>query len=144
MAAALLATCTASIDDEELRDRVRTSRPAWESYQEDIKSQVGAAPVAQWEGVLQSVVCQRNTVHLTFEVRGPWAQRATAIPILVREPFGGTHSSLSAHNDAGSVTYLFELTEADSTTSFPWLDVKFPHQEKRIVLSDQGVWTRPE
>ncbi|NIA13559.1 MAG: hypothetical protein GWP08_05715 [Nitrospiraceae bacterium] len=144
LAMCILTGCIASVDDEELRERVRTSRPAWESYQEDIKSQVGAAPVAEWQGALQRVVCQRNTVRLTFQIQGPWAGRGTAIPVLVREPFGGIHGSLSVQNDQGAVTYLFELPEAASATPFPWIEVKFPHQEKRIVLSERGTWTRAE
>jgi len=132
--------CTPRTTDEELGRRVEASRPAWESYQEDLKSQIGAGPVAAWEGAPVAVRADRSVVRATFRVAGPWAQREAAIPILMRDPLGGVHRSLQADHDGDRVTYLFGLPASASGTPFPWLEFKYPRQEMRIVLSDGGGW----
>ena len=135
--------CTPGITDEELEGRVDASRPAWESYQEDLKSQIGAGPVAQWEGVPVKVRAQRRAVHVTFRLTAPWAHRDAALPILMREPLGGVHRNLDARCDGDRVTYLFECPQSASGTPFPWIELKYPRHQKRIVLSDRGEWETP-
>lgn len=135
--------CTPGITDEELERRVDASRPVWESYQEDLKSQIGAGPVAQWEGVPVKVLAQRRAVHVTFRLTAAWAQRDIAIPILMREPLGGVHRNLDARRAGECVTYLFECPQSASGTPFPWIELKYPRCQKRIVLSDRGEWETP-
>jgi len=135
--------CTPAITDAELERRVDASRPAWESYQEDLKSQIGAGPVAQWEGVPVKVRTERRAVHVTFRLTAAWAHRGAAIPILMREPLGGVHRNIDARCDGDRVTYLFECPPSASGMPFPWIELKYPHYQKRIVLSDRGEWETP-
>lgn len=114
------------------------SRPAWENYQEDIKSQIGAGPVAEWVGRPVEVRCERNTMSATFQLEGPWARRDTAIPVLLRDPQGRIHTNMQAKRHDGQVTYLFGLPE--SAAPFPWVELRFPHTGRRVVLSGKGLW----
>ena len=38
------------LDTAEIARRCAESHPEWQNYQEDIKGQIGAAPVAEWKG----------------------------------------------------------------------------------------------
>ncbi|MDQ1256511.1 MAG: hypothetical protein QG656_1107, partial [Candidatus Hydrogenedentes bacterium] len=102
-------------------------------YPEDIKGQMGARPAAEWSGEPISATREGSTVRVTFRLSGAWAQRTAAIPILLREPHGGTFKNQRAECAEGSVTYVFELPEADGA-SLPWVEIKYPSGEKRMIF----------
>ena len=130
--------CGSGISDEELKRRTEASQPTWPNYEEDIKAQIGAGPVAEWEGRPVEAHVYGDSVEVTFRVMGPWAQRITAIPVLLREPTGAIHRNVRTTTGNGQVIYAFSLP---AQTSVPaWLELKFPHGEKRLVLSPSGVW----
>lgn len=143
LAAGACGGCGGSITSEELRQRAADSRPSWQGYQEDIKTQVGARPVAEWEGQPVSVYREGDVLGATFRLRGPWRGRQVAIPILLQEPYGGIHQSTRAEYAEGTVTYLFEFTEPAPPAAFPWVELKFPNGERRIALSEHGGWSAP-
>jgi hypothetical protein len=125
---------------EELARRVAACHPTWQNYQEDIKGQIGAAPVAQWRGTLIETRCENTLVSVTFQLSGPWAQRDITIPILVREPSGNWFEGTQTHRQAARATYTCQLPEDTANLPFPWLEIRYPHGEKRVVLSSQGHW----
>ena len=130
--------CGASISDEELKRRTEASQPTWPNYEEDIKAQVGAGPVAEWAGKPIEASVIGDAVEVTFRVTGPWSQRAAAIPVLLRDPTGGIHRNTRTTTGNGPVIYTFSLPE--QTLIPAWLELKFPHGEKRLVLSSSGEW----
>ena len=123
--------------------RVENSQPTWQSYSEDIKGQIGATPVAEWEGELTEVRLEGGAVRVTFRLSGPWAQRDAAIPVLLREPFGGTRRNTGARRDGDFVTYIIELPETARGQALPWVELKFPHGQRRLPLSEKGIWRQP-
>ncbi len=130
--------CVPVLDELEVARRVAESRPTWPNYQEDIKAQIGAGPVAEWEGRLESVEANTGRVVVRFVVRGPWSTRDCAIPILLQEPLGGVHQSEDARRDGTQVTYTFRLAESDAPV--PWIALRFPHATRRIAIPSTGVW----
>ena len=142
VAAAFLVSCS-GVSTEELARRIQNSTPTWQSYSEDIKGQVGAAPVAEWEGQISEIRLVGGAVQATFRLSGPWAQRDVAIPVLLREPFGGTCRSTAARRDGDLVTYIIELPEAARGEALPWVELKFPHGQRRLPLSEEGLWPQP-
>ena len=130
--------CTDRVAEEELASRVRTSAPEWQSYQEDLKAQVGAGPVAQWKGRPTQVWSGGAAVYVAFEVSGPWAQRDAAIPVLLRDPFGGVHRNVSAQRNGAVVTYAFQVLAEPSAVPLAWVEIKFPRGERRVILSTEG------
>lgn len=130
--------CVPALDDQEVARRVAESRPTWPNYQEDIKAQIGAGPVAEWEGQLESVEAHAGRVVVRFIVRGPWSTRDCAIPILLQEPLGGVHQSEDARREGAHVTYTFRLAKGDAPV--PWIALRFPHGTRRIAIPSTGAW----
>jgi len=130
----------ACVPPDELARRTATSRPTWRNYQEDIKAQIGATPVAQWRGTLEAAQRDGATVRVTCRLAGPWAQRRSAVPILLREPRGGIHRNQRAECRDGRVTYVFQIGEDAARAALPWIELKYPHGEKRLVLFEDGSW----
>jgi hypothetical protein len=141
VAAALLAGCEQGPSDREFAARVEKSRPAWENYQEDIKGQVGAGPVAEWDGTPSRLWFDKDAVFLTFAMRGPWATRDAGIPVLLRDPSGREQRDLRADRTGSTVRYTFERPKLDAMPA--WLEIKYPHTERRLVLSERGEWQAP-
>ena len=135
--------CGSGISDEELKRRTEASQPTWENYEEDIKAQIGAGPVAEWEGRPVGALVKRDAVQVNFYVTGPWAQRdAIAIPVLLREPTGAIHQKARFTATGGSVGYIFKLDEENSIPA--WIELKFPHGEKRITFPPSGLWSEQQ
>lgn len=132
------------VPDEELQTRVAESAPAWDGYQEDIKAQIGATPVAQWRGEPRKVEREGNTLRVTFRVAGPWAEGSAAMPILLQDPYGATYQNATAEvRGGGEIEYSFELA-GSATQTLPWVKVRYPHHEKRLPLSQEGTWEAAE
>jgi len=131
----------ASLEPADLAQRVASSRPTWENYHEDVKAQVGATPVAQWVGEPESAARVPRGVRVTFLVTGAWAQRDCAPPVLLRDPRGEVHRSVRAAIAGGRVAYSFEWPGSEGAL-LPWIELRYPHGEKRLVLSEDGTWRR--
>ncbi len=136
--AVLLAGCEQGPSDGELAARIAKSRPAWESYQEDIKGQVGAGPVAQWDGTPSRLWFDKDAVFVAFAMKGYWATRDGGVPVLLRDPSGRVQRDLRSDRNGSMIRYTFERPKLDGMPA--WLEIKYPHMERRLVLSEQGEW----
>ena len=125
---------------EELERRVGASAPQWADYQEDIKAQLGATPAAEWEGKLISARIDGANLYVEFEIIGPWASREIALPLLAHDPLGNTYRNVGSQFEGARVTYEFVLDEAAAKRMLPWIELKYPHRERRLVFSDDGLW----
>lgn len=128
------------VSDEEIARRVAESHPVWANYPEDIKAQVGAGPVAEWAGAPESLIHESGYIRVTFTLSGPWAERKTAMPILLREPRGGVVRNEAADFEDGRVVYLFDIGTAATELKLPWVELQYPHAQKRLVLFEDGSW----
>lgn len=133
----LFAGCAVPVSDEELAARVEGAHPTWQSYQEDLKAQLGAGPVAEWQGELVAAVQEGETLRLTFQLTGPWSGRDCFAPVLVADPREILHPPVSAVREKDSVVYRFSLPSAGP---LPWVEVKFPNGQMRLVFDQNGVW----
>ena len=131
----------ARLDPGDLRRRVALSNPDWANYQEDIKAQIGAAPVAQWQGKPVRVWRDGAVIQVTFKLEGPWAERDMVIPVLIRDPLGHERRHLSYSLQLPEVIYSFQLGEEASEALIPWIVVKYPHHEERLTLDSTGRWS---
>ena len=139
LAAILLVGCGQGPSDNELAARIAQSNPAWESYQEDIKGQIGAGPVAEWGGDPSKLWMENDRIFIVFRLHGPWAAREAALPILLRDPSGHAQKNLCAEREnGGTVRYMF--TNPNPGTIPAWLEIKYPRTERRLVLSERGSW----
>lgn len=130
------------ISEAELAQRCAASRPEWQNYQEDIKAQIGARPVAQWKGDPIAARQSGNKVYLTFRLEGPWARYDLVLPILLRDPLGKTYRSITAEYRGPERTYLFDLSPDAAASVLPWVEVRYPHTETRLSLNPQGQWKK--
>lgn len=137
---ALLAGCSSGPTDAELAQRAAESHPAWQSYNEDIKAQMGAGPSAEWSGTLTQVACEAESIRATFQVTGPWAARDAAMPVLMREPTGHVFQNRSSTREGALVTYVFERADSLRSEIPAWLEFHYPHGEQRVAFNGQGVW----
>jgi len=124
----------------ELEKRCAESDPAWISYQEDIKGQVGAQPVARWRGALQEVRQESDTVTVTFQLEAPWDEYRAAVPVLLRDPMGREHRQDRVVREDGLRRYIFRLDAQSGASLLPWVDIHFPHTERRVALDAMGHW----
>ena len=136
--------CAGTVDEAQLAARVTSSHPRWASYQEDIKGQVGARPVAEWEGALESIDASSGLVEVTIRLKAPWAARDAAMPILLEEPVGGVHEATASRREGDRRVYTFAISGTAGSEPAPWVQLKLPRQEPRIVLPPNGHWKAPE
>jgi hypothetical protein len=135
-------TARAPISDEEIGRRIAESRPAWSNYDEDLKAQLGATPVAEWEGEPADVRWESGAISVVFELSGPWAERESAIPVLIELPTGETIQNDAALREGVEVVYRFSTPLKAPPR---WIAVRYPfYGERRIVLSDEGKWRSTE
>lgn len=75
---------------------------------------------------------------MAFLVRGAWAGRDIAIPVLLKLPNGETRRNADAAREDGKLVYRF-TTSLDTPPQ--WVVVRYPfYGERRIVLSEDGRW----
>jgi len=140
----LLGACSAGPTDAELAQRAAESHPAWQSYNEDIKAQMGARPSAEWSGTLSHVTCEPESFRATFHVTGAWASRDAAMPVLMREPTGHVFQNRESTREGSAVTYVFERAASVKSENPAWLEFRFPHGEQRVAFNGQGAWHADE
>ena len=131
-------------DPNELTKRCADSHPVWVSYQEDIKGQVGAQSVALWRGRLAEVRQESGSITVTFQLDPPWVDYEAAVPVLLRDPMGHEYRQDAVEREGGARRYLFHLDTQTGASTLPWVDVHFPHTERRIALGAEGRWTNTE
>jgi hypothetical protein len=139
---AVLATaaCSSGLDETALARRAADSMPRWETYQEDIKAQVGARPVAEWSGAVEEVRVEPPRVVAAFRLSGPWAQRDAAVPVLMQGPLTEARRHARVIREGDRIVYEFDVPELGSAQALPWIELKYPRQERRIALSPEGTW----
>jgi len=128
------------LSPEELARRCADSFPAWQSYQEDIKAQIGARPVAEWKGRPTGVLQDGRHVRVTFLLTEPWNGRGAVLPVLLRDPLGVVYRNVGFESRGSERIYLFELTETSAVSRLPWIELQFPHSEMRLPLDVRGAW----
>lgn len=128
------------LDPGDLHRRTALSNPEWANYQEDIKAQIGAAPVAQWHGRPIAVRRDGVIINVTFRLEGPWAERSIVIPVLIRDPFGNERRHQGYDLRLPEVVYTFQLDQDAAQAPVPWIIVKYPHHEDRLTLDRYGEW----
>ncbi|MGI6458554.1 MAG: hypothetical protein ACOX5J_00395 [Candidatus Hydrogenedentales bacterium] len=138
----MILTAKGPISSEELARRVINCEPSWSNYDEDLKAQIGAAPVAEWKGEPAEARWEAGELMVSFAVLGVWAGRDTAIPVLVKLPNGETHRNEAAAWEGGKLVYQFTT----SLQAMPqWVIVRYPfYGERRLVLSEDGRWESVE
>jgi hypothetical protein len=128
------------VDPVELTRRCEESRPVWASYQEDIKGQVGAQPVARWRGRLEQVRQEAGSVLVTFRLESPWSDYEANVPVLLRDPMGHEYRQDAVDREDGARRYVFHLDAQSGASLLPWVEIHFPHTERRIALGAGGHW----
>ena len=129
-----LPACGPMVDESELATLAGKAHPVWEKYQEDIKAQIGATPVAQWRGTPRHAWQDVNGIHVQFDIEGAWKKRACVIPILIRNPGGTEYLSAKGVVEQGTITYTFPPSNLTSVFS-DTIEIKYPHEERRLVLA---------
>jgi len=132
------------LSSEELARRVAASRPEWANYQENIKGQIGATPVAEWDGEPIAASASESSLEITFRLSGPWASRELALPVLVRDPYGALHRHERAVRDGSLVRYYFAREQPTNSSPLAWVEILYPHHEDRIVFDAAGKWKKNE
>jgi hypothetical protein len=130
---ALLGGCGSPVPDAELRKLALESNPGWQNYQEDIKAQIGARAVAEWRGEALQADVSNGEVRVVCMVEGVWAARSFVMPILIQDPRGEIIKGASDGKAVdGRVEYRFRLPAGERDV--PWVNVKYPNGEKRLVV----------
>lgn len=129
------------LDTAEIARRCAESHPEWQNYQEDIKGQIGAAPVAEWKGEPLALDVRGREVELYFRIEGPWSQYPCGVPVLLRDPLGNTLTSHTLSPPGPERSYFFTLPTENRP---PWLEIHYPHQERRLPLDATGKWKSKE
>ena len=126
--------------EEELIRRCEASHPTWNDYQEQIKA-IHAPSVAIWEGELVYAVLNED-LELHFRLKGFWAESKAAIPVLVRLPDGREHEMITLREAASSeIRYVYRPEKA-FTTTYPWIEIHYPHTQQRINFDSGGEWQK--
>ena len=131
---------SASVSPEEIVRRCRESRPVWQNYQEDVKGQIGARATATWHGEPLQLELVDGTARLTMRLSGPWIAYPVGMPILLRDPQGNTVQSIEAGPPGEERTCIFQLP---SKITPPWVEIHYPHAERRLALNATGSWRAP-
>jgi hypothetical protein len=129
-----------SLPASELVRRCSASQPKWTSYPEDIKGQIGAGPAAQWAGKPVAAAQSGSQVRVTFRLQAPWSGFEAAMPVLLRDPLGHVYRNASTEKKDADRIYLFTIDADAAVSVLPWVEVQYPHGEKRISFNAQGRW----
>ena len=120
--------------EAELATRVKAAHPDWPDYQEDMKGQVGAGPVAEWVGEPVAAYQDGKDVVVRFRLTGPWVKRDLSLPILLRDPVLKVYRHASAARHGDITDYRFHVSDQDERV-LPWVEVKYPHHTRRLTLT---------
>ena len=123
---------------DEVRTRIESSQPEWANYLEDLKAQVGSSPVAKWRGTITQGQASEGTVTLEFTTQGYWNEHEIIIPMLIRDNLGYVTQQTKARYQGETLTYTFTLQQQSPP---PWIEVRFPHNSRRIAFGNEGRWT---
>ncbi len=122
---------------EELARRCAACQPIWSSYQEDVKA-IHAPTVAKWQGEPEALLLTPGTLEARFRMDGFWASTVTGIPLLLRTPEGDVIRSDNPAPVDGLQRYTFTIPK--SATVYPWIELHYPHVERRFPLDESGQW----
>lgn len=128
-----LTACDPKINETELAALAGKAHPVWTNYQEDIKAQIGATPVAQWRGTPRHAWKDAEGIHVQFDIEGAWKKRACVIPILIRDNGGTEYLSPKGVVEQGTVTYTFPSASLNSVFANT-IEIKYPNEERQLVL----------
>lgn len=132
--------CTPQLKDAELLARCARSRPSWASYEEDLKAQIGATPTALWQGRLTEAQWEETgQFKTTFEITGPWSGLQAMLPILLKLPDGEMLRNDPVPSPPGQ-TRVYWFSVQGQRRGVPWVELKYPHEERRISLDDSAMW----
>lgn len=137
-----LVSLSARVSEAEIARRCRESEPRWESYQEDVKGLIGAAPTAEWSGRPAAVTVTASGIKVEMLLTGAWASREAVIPLLVRDATGSVLLSQEASGEGARRTYHFPPPPEQGLASS--LELRYPHGEAWIPLDADGAWQAPE
>jgi hypothetical protein len=112
----------------------------WLSYQEDIKGSIGAQAVANWDGIPVEVRQEGPEVTVIFSLKPPWSDYEAAVPVLLRDPMGRQYPQKTTTREGNRRKYLFCLDTASAASPLPWIEIRYPHSERRIGLDKSGAW----
>lgn len=130
------------VSPEMIAERCRQSEPSWESYQEDIKGQIGAGPVAEWAGEPAAVTAREEEVTVDFALQAPWRDYDAALPVLLRDSFGSTCPQVHTEHVDGVRRYHFSLMGEALKHTPSWFEIRYPHGEDWLPLDNEGRWRR--
>lgn len=141
----LLFLCSAcgtsvSTDINALKKKIEVVHLEWDSYQEDIKAQVGAKEAALWSGEPVSIQVNQNQLEITFKVNAPWDSYGVAMPILYRSPAAKIYASTKVKVEGSTHAYIFELEDMNDNIGLSWVELHYPHTERRFTLIE-GQWS---
>jgi hypothetical protein len=127
-----------TVDDKALAERCASSAPSWQGYAEEIKGQVGAAPVAEWNGDVVAADFRNGQLRIHVDLTGPWVDRPFAIPILVRDPYGKVHLGRRVQGEGAARAYIVDIPGGGALT---WVEVATPDGRHRITLGPDQSWS---
>lgn len=129
------------ITPDQVRARALAAAPDWFRYDEDIKGQIGAAPVAAWHGAPEWVRIGPGGAEIAFTVTGAWRDYGAPLPILARDPFGKVHLANAGRWEDDLFVYrLPELADA----GIPWIELRYRRHETRVQIGTDGYGTAPD
>lgn len=123
------------ISRNELAERIAKCHPTWQSYEEDLKAQLGAAPTAEWDGQPESAHYHDRSLTVEVSMTGPWIEYQLAAPILVKDASGAVLQLTSMELAGDRAVYRFSLGASTGGTSLAWIDVKYPRGQRRLIPS---------
>ena len=129
--------CSPTLDASELQQRCAEAQPAWDDYDEDLKAQIGATPVALWEGTPLQAWQTAAGVEVSFRLSGPWGEVAALLPVLLRTPEGEVYQSRPGASSGVDRVYFFSMQKS-AEVMLPWVDLRFPREERRLYLRTPG------
>jgi hypothetical protein len=133
-----LAACSPPLDAEALRAHAAQATPTWDNYDEDLKAQLGATPVALWMGHPLSFIVHPTGIEVLFAVSGPWKELQAQVPVLLRTPEGVVCPPVQAETQTAGHRYFFVLPE-EFEAAPPWIELRFPRGERRLYGQEPSL-----
>jgi len=131
------------LSDAELAERIRATPIEWASYQEDIKAAATARAAAEWSGEIVRVAFRDGVARVVVRLRGRWATRGVALPILLRTPEATECWPDTTERHGDERLYVFRIGDA-ATPAPPWVAIQLPGGEQRITLDAGAAWRKQD